>query len=130
MKARCVLRVPSMLLLLIACAASAQVPQHTIEKGNVRFGYDEHGISAIANPDDPYHASVTSAGKYLGLTVKYSADDGEWKDLDLQKLQAEPLPVAGLVKYSTLPGGPLKIEQTFKTDGQALDWEIDIHAAG
>ncbi|HWR36810.1 MAG TPA: DUF5695 domain-containing protein [Clostridia bacterium] len=127
---RSVLGAAFVLLLLVTVADSSQVAQHTIQKGDIRFAYDDRGVSALAHPNDPYGAAVTIPERYLGLTVRYSVGGGEWKDLDVQHFRSDASPQAGVVRYTTLPGTPLKVVQTFKTDGKALDWNIDVHAVG
>jgi hypothetical protein len=39
-------------------------------------------------------------------------------------------PEAGTVRYSTADAGPLAVTETYRTNGSALDWTIDLAAVG
>jgi hypothetical protein len=102
----------------------------TISKGSFRFTYDDRGVSGIANPADPYGAQVTQPDGPLGLVVRYKGGGDQWLDLNTTSPKVEAFPQNGSVKYTlSSPGGPLKVVQTFKTDGDVLDWTIDLATA-
>jgi len=116
----------------------------TIEKGDFRFSYDERGISGLANPHDPFGATLMpsaasgartpGAGQnrsrvpVIGLIVRYrSSGSGEWADLVPRGAKWGASPEAGTVTYTSGgPSDPLKVSETFKTDGRVLDWTIDL----
>jgi Family of unknown function (DUF5695) len=123
-----------------------------IERGDFRFAYDERGISLVANPHDPFGATVTTAAAargggrgatpggggaapaqaaVLGLTLAYrSGATGEWTSL-LRRDAMTASPDAGTVTYASgAKGSPLAVTETFRTDGRALDWLIDLQATG
>ncbi len=121
-------------------AAAAAV----IEQGDFRFGYDARGVSALANPHDPFGATIMPAAggrggrgrgaaptgpPVLQLTVAYrTTPAGNWTDVPRgTDMRADP--AAGSVTYSSA-GGPLKVVETYRTDGHALDWTIDLSTTG
>jgi hypothetical protein len=125
-----------------------------IEKGNFRFTYDERGISGLANPKDPFGATVmplvgaggggrsqagatSRAGRagtppVLSLILSYRTDDkGAWASLSTRGLSWDASPENGTVTYSNRDSGaPIRVVETFKTDGKVLDWTIDMESAG
>jgi hypothetical protein len=126
----------------------ANVAAGTIEKGNFRFAFDERGISSLANPHDPFGAVLTTtatagrgggraggqaagAAATLGLNLSYRAvGDTEWTSVT-RGSQWHASPDTGVVTYSNaVANAPLKVVETYKTDGQVLDWTIDLEAAG
>ncbi|MCJ7486984.1 MAG: DUF5695 domain-containing protein, partial [Candidatus Aminicenantes bacterium] len=127
--------------------ASASTPA-TIEKGNFRFSYDERGISALANSHDPFGATLMPAAAtgtrgqgagqdrgrapVLGVILRYRpAGSGEWVDLAPRGPKWEASPDAGTVTYTRGgPSAPLKVFETFKTDGRVFDWTIDLETTG
>ena len=119
-----------------------------IERGDFRFAYDERGISLVANPHDPFGATLTTptAGRggapagsgagpapaaVLGLTLAYRAGAaGEWTSLTRRGAMSAS-PDAGTVTYASgTTGSALAVTETFRTDGRALDWLIDLQATG
>jgi len=131
-------------------------PSGVVEKGDFRFAYDDRGISMLANPHDPFGATLTtpppaarggrSAGgsgggaqiapargpagaATLGLTVMYRpAGATEWATL-ARGTKVTAAADAGSVSYATSDAvAPLKVNETYKTDGHALDWTIDLEA--
>jgi len=116
----------------------------TIEKGDFRFSYDERGISALANPRDPFGATLMPAAApgargqgagqdrgrapVLGLILRYRPSGaGEWVDLTARGEKWAASPEAGTVTYmSGGPPEPLKVVETFKTDGRVLEWTVDL----
>jgi hypothetical protein len=121
----------------------------TIEKGDFRFSYDERGISALANPHDPFGATLMPAAlpggpapargqgagqaPVLGLIIRYrpSGTPGDWIELSPRGPKREASPENGTVSYAS-GGAPalLKVVETYRTDGRVLDWTVDLEATG
>jgi len=120
-----------------------------IEKGDFRFSYDERGISALANPRDPFGATLMPGGAsfgpaggrsqgrgrapVLGLILRYrpAGSGGDWIELSSRGPKWEASPESGTVRYASgADAGPLKAVETFRTDGRVFDWTIDLEAAG
>jgi hypothetical protein len=114
--------------------------------GDFRFSYDERGVSLVANPRDPFGATLTTpagggrgggragataGAATLGVTVAYRTGAGsEWVSLP-RGPQWNASPGAGRVTY--VRGGataPLRVTETYQTDGHALDWTIDLESTG
>lgn len=124
----------------------------TIEKGDFRFSYDERGVSALANPHDPFGATLMprsapggrGAGRaqaggqpagrppVLGLALSYRAgENGDWTNLTARGPKWEASSAAGTVTYSSGgPDAPLKVVETYKTDGRVLDWTVELESTG
>ena len=117
-------------LLGLTIAGAAENPAGEIEKGNFRLSYDERGVTALANPHDPFGAQILPSGQRLGLTVRFRTGDGEWQSLPAGKLQSAASSENQLVYVSDDSGNSLKATQTYKTDGSALDWNIKLESAG
>lgn len=101
-----------------------------IEKGSFRFTYGERGITNLANPEDPYKAQITDSRRPLGLTLRYESAPNQFKDLDTSKAHVQASPQAGQVTYTAADASsPVKVVQTFKTDGSVLDWIIDVESS-
>src|ERR1051325_9827228 len=114
-------------ILLLGLAHGAENTAGTIEKGDFRLSYDERGITGLANPHDPFGAEMLPRGQRLGLTVKFKTDDRDWRDAVTS--YAESSPNESRVSYCTSDAdSPLKLSQTFKTDGAALDWDIALES--
>jgi hypothetical protein len=116
-----------------------------IAKGDFRFSYDERGISLLANPRDPFGATLTTpagggrgggraggapgGAATLALTINYRASaTGEWTSLP-RSPQMNTAADAGRVTY--VRGGapaPLRVTETYQTDGRVLDWTIDLES--
>ena len=127
-------------------AAGTQGVAGTIEKGDFRFAYDERGISGLANPHDPFGATLMPAGAAaggrggrgagtgsatLGLNISYRTGSGEWTDLTTRGPKWSASPDTGTVTYaSESTGSPLRVVETYKTDGHVLDWTIDVESSG
>lgn len=128
---------------------TAAIPSSgTIEKGDFRFSYDAHGISGLANPHDSFGATLMPAAApgargqgsdqdkgrtpVLGVILRYRpAGSGDWMELTPRGSKWEASPEAGTVTYTN--GGastPLRVVETFKTDGRVLDWTIHLATTG
>ncbi len=130
-------------LLVVAQQPAAAPPQPgVIEKGSFRFSYDERGLSGLVNPHDPFGATLLPAGgrggcgqgaapATLGLNVSYRAGNGEWASLSTRGAKWRASPETGVVTYtSSDAAAPVKVIETFKTDGSMLDWTIDLESTG
>src|SRR5262245_36661442 len=119
-------------LFFIVRTAVAQTPG-TIEKGDFRFAYDERGISQLANAHDPFGAVLTTAGGRggrggapsapapLALTVSYRAGtDTAWASV-ARGATWSASPEHSAVTYTSAANAPLRVTETYKTDGRALD---------
>jgi hypothetical protein len=120
----------------------------TIESGNFRFSYDERGITGLANPHDPFGATLVpagagargqgagggrggAAGATLGLTLAYRIGGGEWANLTPRGPKMSAAPESGTVVYTNDSANvPLKVVESYKTDGNVLDWTIDLETTG
>jgi len=129
----------------------------TIEKGDFRFSYDERGISGLANPNDPFGATLMPAvlptappgirqgardqgespggarPPVLGLILRYrpAGSAGDWSELSSRGPKWESSPRAGSVTYvSGGPPMPLQVVESYGTDGCVLDWTIDLETTG
>jgi hypothetical protein len=127
-------------------AASGQIPPAgaalagetpvVIEKGDFRFACDERGVSALANPNDPFKATLMPAAgtrgarpPVLGLAVSYRTDKAGWTDLASRGPEWQASPETGTVTYTSgRSGDPVKIVETFHATGRVLDWAIDLEA--
>jgi len=137
--------VPSSAERQAAPVASATV----IEKGDFRFSCDGRGIAALTNPNDPFGATLMPAAAparpagargqgrgpaaVLGLVLRYrpAGSGGDWSELSSRGPKWEASPQNGTVIYSS--GGvpaPLRVIETYRTDGRVLDWTIDLETAG
>lgn len=94
---------------------------------DIRFSYDERGVSGIASPKDPYGAQVTSDQRPLALTVRYQVGQGDWQNLNISQSTLEARPQDSLVKYTLADStSPLRLVQTFSSDEACLDWDIEL----
>lgn len=144
----------ALILLLAPGWVDAQTVPGVIEKGSFRFAYDERGISGLAHTRDPYGAVVVPVAPRpgdpdaggggrgggrgrgggpgngtLSLDVSYRLGAGEWTQLAARDGEWSAKPEDGVVVYSRT-GADLTLEvvETFRTDGQVLDWTIDLHS--
>jgi hypothetical protein len=131
-------------VLWLSGSQAAQPGGGTIERGNFRFVYDERGVSGLANPHDPFRATLVpiatrsdsgrppragAASATLGLTVTYRVGNGAWTTIPRGTISAA-LPADGKVTYTTVTPSPLKVTETYQTDGRVLDWTIDLANKG
>ncbi len=109
-----------------------------IENGDFRFACDERGISALANPHDPFKATLMPGGgargarpPVLGLAISYRRDGtAGWTDLTSRGPEWNASPEAGTATYASGgSGAAVKVVETFRTDGRTLDWTIDLESA-
>ena len=117
-------------------ARASQSGAGVVEKGDFRFAYDERGVSALGNPRDPFGATLTAAtggrgaaAPTLGLTIAYRVGGaGDWHTATARgsRLVAS----ADSVTYRSAADTPFSVTETYKTDGRALDWLVDLEATG
>ncbi len=107
--------------------AIARDGSHQIQSGDFRLDFDERGVSGLANPGDRFGAQLIAPGGRLGAVVKYRVEGGDWLDIyqDSPRLDASP-EAKTLVYTNDTTGTVLKSVQTFRTDGNVLDWTIDV----
>jgi hypothetical protein len=112
--------------LALAAGHCAQNPaSNTIEKGSFRISFDERGITGLANPHDPFGTQMLPPGQRLGLNVKYKTADGAWNDTPLSYAWSSA-DQSRVMFTNNQSDCPLKVAETFKTDGEVLDWEIAL----
>lgn len=123
-----------------AVARAGQSGAGVVDKGDFRFAYDERGVSALGNPHDPFGATLTpaagasrggaaTAAPTLGLTIAYRVGGaGDWQTASARGTRATA--TADAVTYRSAPVAPFSITETYKTDGRALDWLIDLDGTG
>ncbi len=131
--------------ILLAAQQSATPPPKSgvIEKGSFRFAYDERGLSGLANSHDPFGATLMPSGgrtggrgqgsapAVLGLNLSYRVGEGDWVNLSTRGAKWSASPEAGTVTYTRdEAGAPIRIVETFRTDGKMLDWTIDLESKG
>ncbi|GAB4246926.1 MAG: DUF5695 domain-containing protein [Acidobacteriota bacterium] len=130
-------------LTAFASAGVRQPAPGTIEKGSIRFSYDERGIWGLACPQDPFQAAVTPARALrrpgetapagppvLRLMVRYRTAPGEtWTELQTRGPDWDASPQTGTVSYRSA-GGPVQTWERFETDGTKLDWVVELRNTG
>lgn len=99
-----------------------------IQRTHFLITYDSKGITSLSNPQDPYGAQFVSSGQRFGqIILRYKIGDGDWLDLYTGETHLDAEPDNGTLIYTDyVPGMPMKMVKTFKTDGTVLDWTIDI----
>lgn len=133
---------PRTILLLIAVsagppAAAAPTPG-VMERGAVRFAYDERGVSAVGSMHDPFGATVTPGpgrrgrgAATLGLHVAYRlGDESEWRELPTRSDSWDADPQDNRVTYTYAAGEGLRVVETFEAVGAGLNWRIELEATG
>ena len=136
-------QIGSLLVLLSTAQVSLAQPQPgTIELGSFRFDYAPQGISALANPRDPFGATIMPTGGQgsrgtpetatLDLDLSYRlADQDDWSQLQTRERTWSASPASGQVTYSNVEtDDPLQVVESFTTDGVSLDWSIELEAVG
>jgi hypothetical protein len=115
-----------------------------IVNGEFRFAYDERGVSELANPQDPFGATLTpgptASGRggrgpapapTLGLNVSYrTGTDADWRTLSTRGAPPAASPETGTVTYTSAGDGPITATETYTTDGRVLDWTIQLESTG
>jgi Family of unknown function (DUF5695) len=128
----------------LARQQTAAPPTAVISSGDFRFAYDASGVSALANPNDPFGATLTpatgaggrggrgAATPTLGLGVSYRTPGASaWTTATARGATLTAHPDTGTVSYSNAgSGAPLEVTETYHTDGRVLDWTVDLASAG
>ncbi|NTV80540.1 MAG: hypothetical protein HGA24_03855, partial [Candidatus Aminicenantes bacterium] len=108
-----------------------------VEMGDFRFACDERGVSALANPNDPFKATLMPAAgergarpPVLGLAVSFrTGRTAGWTDIASRGPEWTAAPANGAVVFTSGGGGvPVKVVETYRTDGRVLDWTIDLES--
>ncbi|HVQ43016.1 MAG TPA: DUF5695 domain-containing protein [Vicinamibacterales bacterium] len=117
-------------------AAIQAAPRGVVTKGDFRFEFDQTGVSGLANPNDPFNARLTAPTSTargggmtsLGVVLNYrTGSTGNW--ISVQRGAMRPPAQDGSVTYATAdPASPLKVVESYKTDGRVLDWTVDLEA--
>ena len=142
-------------LLVFSTASNAQTAPGSVLKGDFAFDYDAWGISGLRTPGDPFGAYFVPRVERPGepgegarreapaeppravqtpaLTLRFRPQGcADWVDLEPRGGEGwEADPEAGTVTYrSGTATSPLAVTETFRTDGEVLDWIIDVHSTG
>lgn len=121
-------------------APTAAAP-HSVVHGDFAFDFDARGISRLRHAEDPYGATLMApagrggrgrnggappAAPALGLTVTYRPGSGAWQTAQRGPMIAD----ADGVSYAQAPtaSAPLGVTETYRTNGEWLDWTIDLFA--
>src|SRR6188472_944737 len=117
--------------------AAQAAPRGVVTKGDFRFEFDQTGVSGLANPNDPFNARLTAPTSTargggmtsLGLILSYrTGNAGNWVSMP-RGTQGPPNPDGSGVTYATAdPASPLKVVESYRTDGRVLDWTVDLEA--
>ena len=94
-----------------------------ISGGDFRVTYDDHGVTGLSTTSDPFHAQVLARGTRLGVHTKYRTKSDEWQTLPTAAINGNQ--AGSEISYSH-GDSPLELTQTFKFDGNVLDWNIDV----
>ena len=115
------------------------IPPVVIEKGDFRFACDARGVSLLANPRDPFKATLMPrAGQrsgpppVLGLALSYRTDpQGAWSEIAARGPGVDGLARSrhGHVCRAADRGAPVEVVETYRTDGRVLDWTVEIASA-
>jgi hypothetical protein len=114
-----------------------------VDRGDFRFAYDARGVSALANPHDPYGATITpaattgragrgpAAAPTLGLTLVYRAGaEQAWTTAPRGPRVTPDADGSGVTYSNAGESGPLAITERYTTDGRVLDWTVDLATRG
>ncbi|MDP6357667.1 MAG: DUF5695 domain-containing protein [Planctomycetota bacterium] len=97
----------------------------------IAFDRSEHGVTAIRSLLDPFGVPVTRADVPLGLYLRYRSAEGDWREIGNLDLQMHGPAEGKSVTYGLNdPDSSLRLAQTFRSVGQALDWEISLENTG
>jgi hypothetical protein len=109
---------------------AAVLPSNPIETQDFRINFDEHGVTGLANPLDPFGAQMLAAGQRLGFVVRFRAGETNWLELSSGSMRLANAPSAGELVYTNdAADSALKIKETFTIEGTALDWQLELATA-
>jgi hypothetical protein len=99
-----------------------------ITNANFSLRYDGRGVTGLSNPKDPNGPEFLTPGGRLGEPVlRYRIGQGDWLMVYTSERSLTAEPQAGSLTYADIvKGAPIKMVQRFKTDGEVLDWTIEI----
>jgi hypothetical protein len=117
-------------IVLVFSAGNAQVQPDSGKISTAYFvlSYNGRGITSLSNPQDSYHAEfLPSRGRLGDPIVKYKVGDGGWLDINTRERKLESdLKNRSLVYTDYANDAPVKLVQRFKTDGNSLDWIVEV----
>ncbi|MGW8266166.1 MAG: DUF5695 domain-containing protein [Longimicrobiales bacterium] len=132
-------------------ASASQAPAGSIQRGGIRFSYDHRGVWGLATARDPWNAywlppfpegeaaldperesDPRQATRPPSLLLAYREEGEEaWSELSSLPVGWAADEEEGVVAFRrTGPGDPLRVTETFRTDGVVLDWTVDLAATG
>lgn len=135
---------PILLLLAVTACTSLQEqeqepdPEQTLQSEHWVVGYDHQGVRSLVSPLDPFGANVLAPSSLLDTQVRFRLqEEGEWQSIfkrlgsTYRPFEHEPTYArsfteeSDLVRYTDYkPGMPFAMEQTFRLDGEVLEWDI------
>jgi hypothetical protein len=117
--------VSSCILFASLCIASAAVTSSSpIENGNFRITFDEHGVTGLVNPKDPFGAQMLPPNQRLGVIVRFRAGDTNWLEIPADRMQLARSDKSELVFTNDVSDASLRLTESYTTDGKTLDWEL------
>jgi hypothetical protein len=109
---------------------AAELTVSPLETGSFLIAFDEHGVTGLANPKDPFGAQMLAAGQRLGVLVRFRTGGTNWLELPSNQMRLARAPSAAELVYTNeSPKAPLKLTETFTIDGATLDWNLDLETA-
>lgn len=118
----------TLVLSAVLCLTALDTPRaaETVRVGDFALAFDARGLTSLATTRDTSGAQVLPAGARLGVALKYRVDGGDWLDLYQSDPQVDRSTPNTLRYVSDVAGTVLSSSQTFRTDGRALDWTVDV----
>ncbi|MEX2351913.1 MAG: DUF5695 domain-containing protein [Balneolaceae bacterium] len=107
--------------------ATAQSNPDALSNDRWKIEYSDTGLTQLTYPSDPHEANVLS-GTLGHMDVRYRFGNGEWQDLSRDNRQINVNSGSRTVTYLDEPDDqPFRMVQTFRNNGDALEWNIDVH---
>jgi hypothetical protein len=111
--------------LLTFAAAISTACGETRDWGLWKIHFDESGLNGLANPEDPFQADLIANSQHVRLITRYRLGGGDWQEPPAPTLQA----ASNSIVFSSA-AAPLSLTQRFQTNGNSLDWIIELEATG